>query len=333
MILMPRAEKANPENQPRESTQRTDLETDMTDPSPPLPTDVGHPSPSEKTSFVRRLLVGLGQALGLRRDRATRDSLEELIEETVEDTPSIDEDERRLIANILDLEGTTISDVMVPRADIIALPSTASLSDIIDMVSKEGHSRFPVYRDQLDDTIGMIHVKDVLAWRGAEEAFSTEAVLRKALFVAPSMEVLELLLEMRVSRVHMALVVDEYGGVDGLVTIEDLVEEIIGEIEDEHDRDDTPVLMPRPDGSLIASARVALEDLEALTGPIFSEEEYEEVDTLGGLVFSIAGRVPLRGELIRHDSGLEFQVMDVDPRRIKKLRVRLGGLKSAAPAA
>ena len=161
----------------------------------------------------------------------------------------------------------------------------------------------------------------MLAWRGRDGDFSLANIQRRILFVSPSMQVLELLLEMRAQRSHMALVVDEFGGVDGLVTIEDLVEEIVGEIEDEHDLDNEPKLVRNTDGSFTADARVTLDMLEGLAEMAIPEEDREDIDTLGGLVFSLAGRVPIRGELIRHSSGLEFEVLDADPRRIKSLRV------------
>lgn len=271
---------------------------------------------------------------GLRRARDGEDSvratLDELISEREEAEVPIGEDERRLLANILALRSRTVYDVMVPRARIVAVDVGASLSEVIDIITKAGHSRLPVYRESLDDTIGMIHIKDVLAWRGQDREFALAKILRKVLFVSPSMQVLELLLEMRVKRIHMALVVDEFGGVDGLVTIEDLVEEIVGEIEDEHDRDEEPTLIRNPDGTFNADARVSLEDLEAIVGPLVGDEEREEIDTLGGLVFALAGRVPIRGELIRHPSGLEFEVLDADPRRVKRLRLRPGA--AAGPA-
>jgi len=200
------------------------------------------------------------------------------------------------------------------------------------MMTRLGHSRIPVYRETLDDAIGMVHIKDVLAWRGEEESFELAKIVRRVLFVAPSMRVLELLLEMRVKRSHMALVVDEFGGVDGLVTIEDLVEEIVGEIEDEHDHDREPNLVRRPDGAIDADARAEIERLESEFGPILSEDEREDIDTLGGLVFSLAGRVPIRGELIRHPSGVEFEVLEADPRRIRRLRVRGPEIALVPPA-
>ncbi len=267
-------------------------------------------------------------------ETTTREALEELIEEREDreeaDIP-IDDDLRQLMANILDLRDRTIHDVMVPRADIVAIEARATLTEVIGLMASEGHSRLPVYRETLDDALGMVHIKDVLAWRGHDREFDLANIIRKVLFVSPSMQVLELLLEMRVKRIHMALVVDEFGGVDGLVSIEDLVEEIVGEIEDEHDRGVEPDLIRRADGSVVADARVSMEAFEELAGRVAVGEEREDIDTLGGLVFFLAGRVPIRGELITHPSGLEFEVLDADPRRIKRLCVR--GIPAAPPAA
>jgi len=280
--------------------------------------DVAPPAPSLMET-VRGWLRGLFR---LRNgESSVRDTLEELIEERDDAEASIAEDERVLLSNILDLRDRTVHDVMVPRADIIAVDSAAPRSRVIALMTREGHSRLPVHGETLDDIIGMVHIKDVAA-RPKDEAFTLSKIVRRALFVSPSMQVLELLLEMRVTRSHMAVVVDEYGGVDGLVTIEDLVEEIVGEIEDEHDRSDEPTLVKRSDGSLDADARATLEALEEITGPVVTEEERADIDTLGGLVFSLASHVPIRGELVSHPGGLEFEVIDADPRRIKRLRVR-----------
>ena len=273
--------------------------------------------PNALGGWFRRLFRGRGN------DTSARDTLDELIEEREEAEVPIDEEERVLLANILELRGRAIDDVMVPRVDIVGVEVGTNLAEVTEVLTSQGHSRLPVYRETLDDAIGMVHIKDVLAWRGRDDAFSLEEIVRQVLFVAPSMQVLELLLEMRFTRCHMALVVDEYGGVDGLVTIEDLVEEIVGEIEDEHDQADEPQFIPRPDGTIEADARLPLEEIGKLAGEPFSEEEREHIDTLGGLVFSLVGRVPIRGELISHPSGLEFQVTDADPRRIRRLRVRL----------
>ena len=260
--------------------------------------------------------------LGLRNSEAkARDVLEELIEEREDAEVPIDDEERLLLTNILELRSRTIRDVMVPRADIAGIGNNASLSEVTAVLTKDNHSRLPVYSKNLDDAVGMVHIKDVLAWSGRDDDFSLKNIQRKILFVSPSMQVLELLLEMRALRSHMALVVDEFGGVDGLVTIEDLVEEIVGEIEDEHDQDNEPRMVRNSDGSFAADARVPIDLLEAELGADLTVIDDEDIDTLGGLVFSLAGRVPVRGELIRHSSGIEFEVLDADPRRIKSLRV------------
>jgi CBS domain containing-hemolysin-like protein len=212
---------------------------------------------------------------------------------------------------------------MVPRADIKAAPEDIDLNGIIQMVREFGHSRLPIYREDLDDIVGIVHAKDVLTFFPDPEKFQLKKILREPMFISPSIPVLDLLLQMRHSRAHMALVVDEYGGIDGLVTIEDLVEEIIGEIEDEHDVVKGPHLVSRPDGTLLADARTTIETFEEKVGPVLTEEEREaDIDTLGGLVMSLTDRVPLRGELVTHASGITFEVLDADPRRIKRLRVR-----------
>ena len=288
-------------------------------PSNPKPRNNGA---ENKTSLFIGLLGWIRGVGGAQNgEDSVRDALEELIEEREEAEVPIDEDERILLANILELRGRTIHDVMVPRANIAAVSRDSSLSELIDLLTKESHSRLPVYGDTLDDVAGMVHIKDVLAWRGRDGGFSLSKIQRKILFVSPSMQVLELLLEMRAERSHMALVVDEFGGVDGLVTIEDLVEEIVGEIGDEHDLDDNPKMISHPDGSFTADARVTIGTLEEMTGTEVTGGDTEDIDTLGGLVFSIAGRVPVRGELLHHSSGLEFEVLEADPRRIKFLRV------------
>ncbi len=256
------------------------------------------------------------------RTAALRDTIEELIEqEDVAEEPA-NADEFVLMRNILNLHSRSVSDVMVPRADIVAVDVKTPLAKLVETMSAEAHSRIPVYRTTLDDVAGMVHIKDVLACWSAAVTSPLSEIVRRVLFVAPSMPVLELLLQMRVSRVHLALVVDEFGGVDGLVTIEDLVEEIVGEIEDEHDEDVTPVMTQRPDGSLDADARVLVEDFEKWVGPVLKPEERDEdIDTLGGLVAFLAGRVPGKGEVISHASGIEFEIVDADPRRIRRMRV------------
>ncbi len=278
--------------------------------------------------FLQGLRQKLRGLFGLRGgDSALRESIETILEETEwqegEDDTPISDHEKVMLLNILKLRHITAYDVMVPRADIVSVDADTGMEELLQLMSDKGHSRLPVYRKNLDDIVGVVHIKDVLAQKGQKKRFRLSSITRDALIVAPSMRVLDLLLEMRLTRVHMSLVVDEYGGIDGLVTIEDLVEEIVGEIEDEHDVTVAHRLMVRPDGSLTVDARMDIEDFETRVGPLLTEEEREEdIDTLGGLVASLAGHVPARGELVEHPSGVVFEIVEADPRRIKRLRVR-----------
>ena len=259
-----------------------------------------------------------------REGESLRETIDEMIEEpSTEDPHPLSTHERVLIGNILKVHGRTAADVMVPRIDIVALDVETLFPEVVKCMVEQGHSRVPVYRETLDDVIGFIHVKDVLAPVADRQQTKLAPILRKVLFVAPSLPTLDLLVQMRQARTHIAMVVDEFGGIDGLVTIEDLIEEIVGEIEDEHDVADSPSLTERADGTLIVDARTPIEVLEERQGTrLRPTAEQEEVDTLGGLVSSLAGRVPKRGEIIAHPSGIEFEILDADPRRIKRLRVR-----------
>jgi magnesium and cobalt transporter len=259
------------------------------------------------------------------RTRDPREAIDAMIAapSDEDDESPITPQERVLIGNVLKVHDRSAADVMVPRVDIIAFDIERPFGDLVKLLVEHGHSRVPVYRETLDDVIGFVHVKDVLAPVADRRPAKLASMLRKVLVVAPSLPVFDLLVQMRQSRTHIAMVVDEFGGIDGLVTIEDLIEEIVGDIEDEHDVDDTPSLIERPDGSVIADARIPIETLEEHHGaPLRQNGHHEEVDTLGGLVFALAGRVPRRGEVIPHPGGLEFEVLDADPRRIKRLRVR-----------
>ena len=281
---------------------------------------------SPKTTGIIGWLKGLRG--GRNGDTSLRDRVEALIDEREERAEPIDPEEHTLIANVLKLGTVTVYDVMVPRADIDAVEAGTPLDEVIAVMTRQGHSRIPVYQGTLDDAIGMIHIRDVLGAidkaNGRGRRPGLRRLVRQLLFVAPSMRVLDLLLQMRKSRIHMALVVDEYGGIDGLVTIEDLVEEIVGEIEEEHEAATAPRMEERPDGSMIVDARLPIEEFEVKAGPLVAGSEEEgDVDTLGGFVSVLAGRVPVRGELVVHGaSGLEFEVIDADPRRVKRLRVR-----------
>jgi len=251
-----------------------------------------------------------------------RENLPPLVEDPSAPEGAEESHERTLIANILEIRDQPVADLMIPRADIVAVEASTDRESLLRLLATRPHSRVPVYRETLDDVIGLIHIKDVLAAVADNRDFSMPEMVRPVSIVAPSMRVLDLLLDMRKTRQHMALVVDEFGGIDGLITIEDLIEGIVGEITDEHDRAVPAEMVERPDGSLLADARVPIEDFEARVGQVLEQEERDEVDTLGGLVFSLAGRVPSRGELLTHPSGLEFEIVDADPRRIKRVRVR-----------
>lgn len=254
-------------------------------------------------------------------ESSVREVIEELIEEPGTEDEAIGADEGVLITNILKLHDLTADDVMIPRADIVAVEQSEELHAVADLIAREAHSRLPLYHEQLDQVVGFVHIKDVLAALRSNPRQKVRDLSRDILFAAPSIRVLDLLLEMRAQRTHMAIVIDEFGGVDGLVTIEDLVEEIVGEIEDEHD-EEGPVITVDPGGSILADARVEVGELEERIGAFLTQEEREESDTLGGVVFSLVDRVPRRSEVVTHKSGVEFEVVDADARRIKRLRVR-----------
>ncbi len=267
--------------------------------------------------WLRGLLKGKSEA-------SLREAIEEYIEEMGEHGGGEESaHEHALITNVLKLRDMTVIDVMIPRADIIAIDVNTTPEDLLTLLSDKQFSRFPVFRETLDDVLGTIHIKDILASiiKSGPEV-KIQGLVRDVPIVSPAMPVHDLLLQMRQSRKHMVLVVDEFGGIDGLVTIGDLIEAIVGEIDDEFDQDIQAELVEKPDGSLQADARVDIEEFEEQYGQLLNEEEREDIDTLGGLVFSMAGRVPARGEVLTHESGMVFEILDADPRRVKSLRIR-----------
>jgi CBS domain containing-hemolysin-like protein len=283
--------------------------------------------PDSKPSVARKTLQWLKQKWRIvarsEADNSLRETIEELIEDTDETTPSIELDERMLLGNVLNLRDLTAEDVMVPRVDIIAVPLTVTGPDLLAVLTRSRHSRIPIYRHNLDDVIGMIETKDVLSWAATKKTLNIKALVRDVLFISPTMRTLDLLFQMRETGTKMAMVVDEFGGVDGLVTFPDLIEEIIGDIQDAQASSPGRQLVERPDGSILADARVTLEEIADKYGTNLIVEGLEdEIDTLGGLVVALAGRVPTRGELITHPVGLEFEVVDADPRRVKRLYLR-----------
>lgn len=314
-------------------------------------------------------LARFGQRMGFGEKPTLRDTLEKVLAEDKSPNSGFSAEERKMLAGLLRFGACRVDEIMVPRADIIALEESETLGELVLLFEEAGVSRIPLFRETLDDPRGMIHIKDLFRWVSAEVAgrpliepntghqggahtparkpvreesgsvaltkadlsridltrpITVVKIRRPVLYVPPSMPAMNLLIRMQTSRIHMALVVDEYGGTDGLVTIEDLVEQIVGDIEDEHDEEEAAYISVDPKLGLVASARTPVKELEARLGTkLLKADEEADIDTLGGLVFAIVGRIPARGELVRHASGVEFEVLDADPRRVKKLKVHV----------
>ncbi len=285
------------------------------------------PPSSNGDQPFRPLLRALRSLIFGRAGEATlRESIEEALEDHAGDSPEGDDlsqAERLMLRNLLDFGERRVGDVMVPRGDIIAFDAKEDFQTLVTAFHDAGHSRLPVYRDSLDNVVGMIHVKDayaVIAGQGRRAVVDAETLLRPVLFVPPSMRVLDLLARMRQGRTHMAVVVDEYGGTDGLVTIEDLVEEIVGDIADEHDEEEADLILALADGSFDVDARTDIEALEAVTGTDLAEAADGDVDTVGGLVFLLAGHIPAVGARVDHPGGWCFEVVAGDERKIDRVR-------------
>jgi len=296
-------------------------------------------------------LQALRARLGLVVPQNVRDALEGALKTGT--SANFTDAERKMLERLLRFGSSRVASLMIPRADITALDEDEPISELLQTFNEAGVSRIPLFRETLDDPRGMIHIKDVLRWLMAEATgqplksaktdpeaekpqisqfdlrsvdlsrpITTVKIRRQILYVPPSMPAVDLLIRMQSTRIHMALVVDEYGGTDGLVTIEDLVEQVVGNIEDEHDDAEETNIVVDPKLGIVAVARTPIEELEKhLDVKLVPEDEEHDVDTIGGLIFSMLGRVPARGELIRHPSGVEFEVLDADPRRVKKLKV------------
>jgi CBS domain containing-hemolysin-like protein len=288
--------------------------------------DRAFPSPeldiAEARSFWRRLWQRLRVLVPLHPDaEVLREVVEELIEE-----PSLQSGvtpaERLLLINVMNLHERRAGNCMVPRADIIAADVTTSLKGLIDLMAAHAHSRIPIYRETLDDVIGMVHMKDIIPCIVHNQSRTIADLLRPVMFVAPSMPAAKLLLQMRQTRQHMGLVVDEFGGIEGLVTIEDLLEEVVGEIEDEHDAPTAAAVITRADGTLLVDAGLPIEEFVARTGVNLEPEGAKEADTVGGYVGNLAGRMPHIGESFKNADGVSFEVLEMDQSRIKRLRIR-----------
>jgi CBS domain containing-hemolysin-like protein len=302
-----------------------------------LPRDTGE-------SWMQRML----RALFGWKPGSVRSDIAVLLDGSTPTDSGFSPEERAMLKNILGLRERRSEDIMVPRADIVAVQQDITIGELVKVFENAGHSRLVVYDDTLDDPVGMVHIRDLVAFMATHAAtppptskrkkrfpadldlraidlampLAEARIVRDILFVPPSMPALDLLAKMQASRVHLALVIDEYGGTDGIISIEDLVEQIVGDIEDEHDEEEVAYITTDPKLGLVASARTPVKELESrLEIKLLKPEEEADIDTLGGLVFAIVGRVPARGELVRHASGVEFEVLDADPRRVKKLKI------------
>jgi len=313
---------------------------------------------SEPGESPQSWFTGLKAKLGLPGTPTLRETLENAVNGAGE-ADEFSREEREMLLRILRFGTLRVEDVMIPRADIIAVDENESIRALLKAFDSAGVSRMPLYRETLDEPRGMVHVKDVLHWligdaRGQAPAGSAAKASepdlsrvdlskpivsaklgRPMIYVPPSMPAANLLLRMQATHIHMALVVDEYGGTDGLVTIEDLVEQIVGDIEDEHDEAEAANIVSDAKLGLVTAARTPIQELEAYLGTkLLDPEQASEIETVGGLISTLAGRVPARGELVVHPSGIEFEVLDADRRRVKKLRIRLPAeFRGEAPAA
>ncbi len=313
-------------------SKKSNLKTlPMDDPEPesPAPLQVVANNNNKKTDAKPAPLLGklrcwVKNAMG-RHDSSLKETIEEIIEEhNGQEDDMLEPEERVMLHNVLSFGDTKVSDIMVPRTDISAVPVDIGLAELKAHILEQQHTRTPVYDETMDNVLGFIHVKDLMPMLGGERKFDLRAVMRDILFVPPSMRILDLLVKMRHAGSHMAIVVDEYGGTDGLVTMENLFEEIVGDIQDEHDEDEeqeNQIARVSPNVYEV-NARIRIDELEKELGlNLVTEEKENEFDTLGGLIFFQLGKVPVKGEVVHHVSGLRFDIIEADPRRIKKVRI------------
>lgn len=261
-----------------------------------------------------------------KQNETVRETIEDLIEEANSNgEDQFSEHEQLLLNNILYLKDKKCCHAMIPRANIVAFHKDGTVQELAELMITKGHSRIPVYGESMDDILGIIHIIDLAKCliKGDKNCKVEDIVSREVKFISPSMRVLDLLRDMQANKIHMAMVVDEYGGIDGLVTIEDLLEEIVGDIEDEYDFEEQHVIMLQEEGLVIADARAELSEIKTATGLDLNNDQNEdlEIDTLGGYVFQLAQRIPNRGEVIEGPDGIKFRILEVDPRRIKKVMI------------
>ena len=283
------------------------------------------PEPSSR-SLKARLSDGFSylwrKVMRRDEDHSAREAIEELIEEDSQTQQSIEPDERKIIGNVLNLRELEAEDIMIPRAEITAAALDATGEELVRIMSERKLSRLPIYKDTLDDVVGFVHIKDILAWTTTKETFDIQNFIREVLVVSPSMRSSELLIKMRETGTKMAMVVDEFGGIDGLVTMTDLIEEIIGDVTDNTSGAQTHLLVQRSDGSIVADARVTLEELGESLGLHLDVDEEEDINTLGGLAVSVAGKVPAVDEKFETPYGVEIEILEADSRRVKRVCLR-----------
>ena len=256
-----------------------------------------------------------------------QNKIENLLNKRLKQKKPLKINEEKIISNVFQLPEKLINDIMIPRTDIISVDTNVNINKFVQIIGRTSHSRYPVFDKSRDNIVGMVHIKDIISCWKNKKIRNIKKLVRQILFTPDSINILDLLLKMRTSHIHMAIIVDEHGGVDGLVTIEDLVEEIVGEIKDEHEaqkenKNNIKGLI-KDDGSIKISARMLIEDFEKKYGNIFSDKkDISDIDTMGGLVFHIFGRIPLKGEVIKHSNVCEFEILDADSRRIRTILVR-----------
>ena len=278
--------------------------------------------------MIKSFFQKIKSRFGFSKPDRIKDVLENLIEDDEDRDKKIDDGTKKIFKNVFEIDEKCIEDIMVPRADIDAISEDSSLHELITYIDKTRHSRIPVYNNNLDKITGMIHIRDIFRHinqngKSNKKSKIIKKLMRKILFSSPSVKILDLLLRMRSEQIHMSIVIDEFGGTNGLVTIEDLVEEIVGEIKDEHDFEQDHKIKKVSKKTYEVSARITISEIENKIGKFLKLTERNEVDTLGGLVFFLVGRIPERGEVISHSSGIEFGIIDADTRRIKKMQITL----------
>lgn len=283
--------------------------------------DAPHPT----SSVIDALIARVKSVFTGKQDSSLKEAIEEVLVEHEEESGALPAEERVMLQNVLAFSDKNVGDIMVPRGDILAVSSDVALDDLKKHILEQRHTRVPVYKESLDHVEGFIHIKDLFPMIAGDAPFNLTAVIRPMLFVPPSMPIIDLLVKMRRLGSHMAIVVDEHGGTDGLVTLEDLFEEIVGDIQDEHDEEEHKRQFVRISAHVVdADARILIETLERDIGLQLMDKESEEeqdFETLGGLVFFELGRVPSKGEKVKHRSGLTFEILEADPRRIAKIRI------------